>query len=75
MFLHIGNNKMIEMENIVAIINLKEVHADQRLVQSIEDLKSAGKNLQSLIITKEGYDFSSISSKTLWERSIQSLSC
>ncbi|MCL1918479.1 MAG: DUF370 domain-containing protein [Peptococcaceae bacterium] len=81
MYLHIGSNQMIKLEDIVAIVNLKGIQNDSRkksrkVLDNITGnkrihnvLKDKDSDLNSLIVTEQGFYTSSISSKTLLERS------
>ena len=80
MFLHIGNNLIIETNKIIGIYNIESIEKTKEYKRLIEELKEKrllenNKNLEekkSIIITKEkngikGY-YSNISSTTLAKR-------
>lgn len=78
MFLHLGNNMMLDMNKIIAILDL-ETAADNspagsllnKLVKNkkIENIDEEGKE-KSLIIAEDIFYLSPISSSTLLKRSI-----
>lgn len=80
MFLHIGNNIIIEMKKVIGIYNIESINQTKEYKRLIEELSEKrllenNKNLEekkSIIITKEkngikGY-YSNISSVTLAKR-------
>lgn len=80
MFLHIGNNIIVETKKIIGIYNIESIKQTKEYIRMIEDLKEKrllenNKDLdekKSIIITKEkngikGY-YSKISSVTLAKR-------
>ena len=80
MFLHIGNNIIIEMKKVIGIYNIESINQTKEYKRLIEELTEKrllenNKNLdekKSIIITKEkngikGY-YSNISSVTLAKR-------
>lgn len=79
MFLHIGNNQMIKLADVIAIINLQTVYENQEALQLLEkilqdkekqEFQDPCKNdSKSLIINESTYYYSTISATTLLERS------
>jgi len=58
MYMHIGNNQMIRLETIIAIVDLKTIQANS----------GVNHHEKSIIITDKDVFYSSISSVTLLER-------
>lgn len=79
MYLHIGRDEMVPLNDIILIINL-ENHLEQATREFLElarlDKKNKGvelKKAKTCIITKTFNYFSTISAQTLWRRGISKL--
>ncbi len=78
MYLHIGHDTMLEIQNIIAIINKNLMDHSPELRQMISRYRSEGilegdlKDAKSLIVTKDRVILSSISAATLHKRANRS---
>ncbi|MCL4318602.1 MAG: DUF370 domain-containing protein [Firmicutes bacterium] len=80
MYLHIGHDTMLEIQNIIAIINKNLMDHSPDVRQMIYRYRSLGvlegdlTDAKSLILTKDRIILSSISASTLYKRANRSVS-